>query len=145
MSWYFRRAYQPAPYPWWWKINPVWWFQNAQDPEPPSWFNARQRHWLRVLMWYLRNPLHNFHWYVIGIADRSFWRWGRQPEHNWAVSPSRWNWFITFAYGWLPLPFVSWRGTRIEWLFGWKDSGNFGAALRRASGPEGPTPRRAMS
>ncbi len=47
------------------KLNPCWWIRNDDDPLPPGWFRND------LLMWLLRNPLHNFMWYVIGIADRS--------------------------------------------------------------------------
>ena len=117
--------------PWRKKLNPWWWWQNVDDPEPPTWFNAHQREWERRLWWYLRNPLHNFHWYVIGKADHSFWLYGIRPEQNWVEPPGRWNWFVAFVYGWLPLPFVSYNGSSVEWHLGWKGVGNFGAALRR--------------
>lgn len=53
------------------KINPLFWIGNLEEPKPPSWYepawsqHKRERYWL-----YVRNPLHNFMFYVIGIYDQ---------------------------------------------------------------------------
>ena len=51
------------------KLNPAWWMENSDDPLPWWWrpeapLDERKRTWM------LRNPLHNFTSYVIGVADR---------------------------------------------------------------------------
>ncbi len=48
------------------KFNPVWWFGNLDDPTPPDSYRPEDRH--RKIKWRLRNPLHNFMFYVVGIA-----------------------------------------------------------------------------
>src|SRR5262245_53699629 len=40
------------------KLNPIWWFGNADDPEPPPSYRTNQA--CRTVMWYFRNPCHNF-------------------------------------------------------------------------------------
>lgn len=123
MTWFLVRADRHVR--WQDKLNPVWWFGNINEPQPPAWYEQTLPQWRRYLGWYTRNLGHNFNWYVIGFADRDFWRLGRYPQHNWALPPARWNW------AWPP--FVSYNGKHIEWQIGWKDQGNFGAALRRTT------------
>lgn len=53
------------------KLNPLWWLGNADDPvPPPDWYRPGRR--FRKARRHLRNPLHNFTFYVIGIADKDF-------------------------------------------------------------------------
>src|SRR5438445_10432211 len=61
------------------KINPIWWFGNADEPVAPSWYQPGKHN--RNLAWHMRNPLHNFDAYVIGVSDKPFKRTGRFP-HN---------------------------------------------------------------
>jgi hypothetical protein len=85
--------------------------------------------WLR---WFLRNPFCNFHAVVIGVADchRTVY-WKRSP---WTFAESGWNYGYTIIDGgWVPLPFVSWRGRWIECGIGWKTSGFWGYSFRRAN------------
>src|SRR5882762_9122166 len=49
------------------KANPLWWFRNADQPKPEASYRPDDK-W-RVLKWHIRNPLHNFTFYVIGVAD----------------------------------------------------------------------------
>ena len=106
------------------KWNPVWWFGNADDPEPPDWYRPGSPN--RRFLWYLRNPFHNFTFYVIGIADRHFPRSGRFPDD--VMSPGGgWNFAVSRCGGWLPLPFVSFNGKWVQSYFGWRPRGNFGA------------------
>jgi len=46
-------------------------FGNDDDPYPPIWFMTNEPQWIRTIMWYVRNPLHNFFWYVIGFKNRN--------------------------------------------------------------------------
>lgn len=83
--------------------------------------------WLRKLLWYLRNPLHNFTWYVIGVADRI-----KKVE---SMFEPYIQWYP--GGGWLKLHVVTLKGTRlpfwswwskksmIEGYFGWRPSGAF--------------------
>lgn len=55
------------------KLNPLWWFQNSDKPLAPSWYKPDWPEWRRQFYWkYFRNPLHNFTWYIIGIADDKY-------------------------------------------------------------------------
>ena len=107
------------------KWNPLWWFGNVDDPEPPEWYRpgGPGRRWL----WQLRNPLHNFTFYVIGVADKPFTRTGKFPDAVFAPDGG-WNRAVA-RYGWLRLPFVSFNGERGRFYFGWRERGNFGCKV----------------
>jgi hypothetical protein len=98
------------------KLAPIWWFLNQDDPKPPpdKWKDKPQ--WMRYLLWYIRNPLHNFTFYVIGMADKLY---NRQPNRvfNIAAPYHKWN---------VILPFISYKGKRFSWYIGWREKGNFG-------------------
>jgi hypothetical protein len=107
------------------KWNPIWWFGNVDDPEPPAWYRpgSPSRGWL----WQLRNPLHNFTFYVIGIADQPFTRDGKFPNDVFARDGG-WNWAVA-KHAWLRLPFISFNGERGRFYLGWRERGNFGAKI----------------
>jgi hypothetical protein len=109
------------------KFNPLWWFKNRDDPEPGKFYRANDK-W-RVLKWHLRNPFHNFTFYVIGVADKEVVRSGLHPRANFSPDGG-WNIAVT-RYKWLRLPFVSWcRGPKgFHFYCGWRSSGNFGFKL----------------
>lgn len=107
------------------KWNPLWWFGNADDPVPPDWY--RPGSICRRPLWQLRNPLHNFSFYVIGVADRPFTRSGKFPEAVFAQDGG-WNWAVTRC-GWLRLPFLSFYGARVRFYLGWRERGNFGGKV----------------
>lgn len=114
------------------KWNPLWCLGNTDDPVPPDWYRpgARDRQW----RWQLRNPFHNFTFYVVGVADQPVTRTGLHPAHVFAPGGG-WNWAITRAR-WLPLPFVSYDCTRCRFYAGWRESGNLGLKLNfRDRGP----------
>jgi len=101
----------------WKKINPLWWLGNCDEPLPPDDKFIGQPQWLRRLRWFLRNPFHNFTYYVIGVADRKFDRinlWNKWGNLN------------------LVLPLIAYRGKKWEWYFGWREKGNFGIAFRKS-------------
>lgn len=107
------------------KWNPVWWFGNADDPEPPEWYKpddpSRRRKWL------MRNPLHNFTFYVIGVADKPFERVGRHPKD--VFNPEGgWN-LATSRHRCWRLPFISYTRGRFATYWGWRERGNFGVKL----------------
>jgi hypothetical protein len=104
------------------KFNPLFWFKNADDPEPPAkmWPGDPHRHF----KWYWRNPLHNFTFYVIGIADKTFVRTGKYPARVFAPDGG-WNWTMS-KYKCLRLPFVSYQAGTFHFYVGWRNRGNFG-------------------
>jgi hypothetical protein len=104
------------------KLNPLWWFKNADDPKPPDWFKPGQKH--RSLRWFLRNPFHNFTFYVIGIADKKHLRSGRYPKTI-GKPDGGWN-FAVSRYKCLRLPFVYYSRHGIDFYLGWRTRGNFG-------------------
>ena len=108
------------------KLNPVWWAENANEPVPPDWYRAGEKH--RQLKWHFRNPFHNFNFYVLGVADRKFVRSGHYPERN---SNPHGGWNFAVARRWLALlPFISYERPRVTFYFGWRESGAFGVELR---------------
>ena len=117
------------------KWNPLWSLGNADDPVPPDWFRPGDPH--RRWLWRMRNPLHNFTFYVIGVADKDTTRTGKYPAHVFAPGGG-WNWAVT-RHRWLPLPFVSFDGKYCRAYLGWRESGNFGGKVnfKRRSKPAG--------
>jgi len=118
---------------WWNKLNPIWWIGNDEDPVPPDWYRPGEK--FRKTLWYLRNPLHNFTNYVIGVKDLSNKRgWSRCGEYPEMVfSPQKgWN-FSVIHYGMLRLPFVSYWNAHYKFYIGWRDRGNFGVKINRSS------------
>lgn len=108
------------------KLNPLWWLQNADDPTPPAWYRPDDHH--RVLKWHFRNPFHNFDHYVIGIADKEFYRSGRYPERN-SDPNGGWN-FAVSRRKLVLLPFISYERSWCTFYFGWREHGAFGISLR---------------
>ena len=109
----------------WNKLNPVWWFENADDPRPPAWYRPKGS-W-RKTTWAFRNPLHNFTFYVIGVADKQFVRNGRYPRAT-ANPKGGWNVALT-RRRLVVLPYASYKRGRFEFYFGWRVRGNFGAKI----------------
>jgi hypothetical protein len=114
------------PIAWWWKIQPWWWFYNSTEPVPPSWYTASSIRWLDTFLWYCRNPLVNFKWYVVGVADRNYTVYGQAP-----VNVTDWNdvgqtgWKTSVIHlGLLRLPYVSYTGASVVWHVGWEPNGN---------------------
>lgn len=107
------------------KWNPIWWFGNLDDPMPPDWY--RPGSGCRNVLWQLRNPLHNFTFYVIGIADKPFTRTGKFPDAVFAPDGG-WNWAVA-KHKWVRLPFVSYNGERWRFYLGWRERGNFGGKV----------------
>ena len=107
------------------KWNPVWWLGNADDPVPPDWYRPGQG--MRGALWQLRNPLHNFTFYVIGMHDKDFVRRGKAPGAVFHPGGG-WNWAV-IEKGWMRLPFVSYEGRRIRCYALWREKGNFGLKL----------------
>lgn len=102
------------------KLNPAWWFGNIDDPVPPDGYRPGDPH--RVRRWYCRNSLHNFTFYVFGIADKNFERVGYLEEGD------GWRWAVC-KYKWLRLPFLAYNRRGFHFYIGWRDRGNFGVKL----------------
>ena len=118
------------------KMNPVWWLGNADRPAAPDNYRPGERG--RDFRWHLRNPCHNFTFYVMGIADEPFTRTGRFPERNFNPGGG-WNWAVC-RYGWVRLPFVSYQRGRFKFYCGWRSGGNFGMEFKPAEKPPPPKP-----
>ena len=120
----------------WEKMNPIWWFANADDPVPPESYRVGKS--CRQLTWRLRNPCHNFTFYVMGIADKPHTRVGRYPAK--VASPDGgWNWAVC-RYKRLRLPFVDYKRGRFELYCGWRNGGNFGMKLNFRQGKKKSAP-----
>jgi hypothetical protein len=114
------------------KLNPVWWFGNIDDPIPPAWYRPDSTH--RDSLWHLRNPLHNFDHYVIGIADKRFVRTSRYPE---SISNPHGGWdFAVARHKLAVLPFLSYERGRFNFYFGWRERGDFGIKLNFPTRPK---------
>lgn len=106
------------------RINPLWWLDDAKrNPRWPRW------------KWFLRNPAINFCAVIIGISDE--FRTVYYSGSPWTFSPlGGWNYGYSVAdTGVIPRPFISYRGSLVEWSIGWKTSGRFGLTLRRSLSP----------
>jgi len=113
------------------KLNPLWWFGNADDPLPPENYLPHKK--FRTLKWRFRNSFHNFTFYVMGIADKKFVRSGRYPDQ--VFNPhGGWNMAIC-KYKCVRLPFLAYRGGRLDIYFGWRNRGNFGMKFNITSPP----------
>lgn len=93
----------------------------------------------RAFMWWVRNPMHNFTFYVIGSAYKKnsefvilkfseeggeFLKYHKEARTVFAGSGT--SFFLGF-HGWKP--FISLRldyGRRLDFYFGWRERGNFG-------------------
>ena len=121
----------------WQKLSPVWWFRNADEPVAPDWYRPGQC--CRSFRYHLRNPCHNFHFYVIGLVDKPFTRVGRFPGS--IGNPNGgWNWAVC-RYKRLRLPFLDYKHGRFEFYWGWREGGAFGIKLNFAQKQEVPAQR----
>jgi hypothetical protein len=123
------------------KLNPVWWFGNADDPEPPK--SYRSNECCRKFTWYLRNPCHNFTFFVMGIADKPFTRTGRFPGE--IANPNEgWNWAVC-RYKRIRLPFIAYNHGRFQFYCGWRKGGNFGVKCNFGGKKKDPNPEKAAT
>jgi hypothetical protein len=125
------------------KANPAWWIENSDSPLP-EWWRPGEDEAVRKQSWLMRNPFHNFTNYVIGVADRPTHRIGLNAHSVWNEHGPV-NVAVTRAGPLLYLPMVSYRGFLVEGYLGWRERGNFGAALRRAQHDSDGTGRRGDS
>jgi len=107
------------------KLNPIWWFKNVDEPTAPD--DYLPHHKFRNVHWLFRNSFHNFTFYVIGVADKTFVRSGRNPDK--VFRPGGGVNFAVTKYGILRLPFLSYERGLVHAYIGWRDRGNFGMKL----------------
>ncbi len=109
---------------------------DADSPQAREWRpDLRVGSWRRRVLWWLRNPLHNLLWHVLGVVDRQtqqrpvgYPRWGRFPEAN--LPPAGFTWNLAVIEARVPLPFAGLRIGTVEVYLGWRERGNFGGAFR---------------
>jgi hypothetical protein len=118
------------------KLNPIWWLQNADAPVPPDWYLPDDKN--RKAKWHLRNPFHNFNFYVIGVADKKIVRSGYYPKLN-SNPNGGWNFAVTRRVAVL-LPFISYNRSWITFYLGWREHGAFGAKLNFHHAPKAQKP-----
>ena len=105
------------------KFNPIWWFGNADDPVPPEWYRP-QKASRRCTWLFVRNPLHNFMFYVVGVADKDVARSGYYPER--VFNPyGGWNNCVC-KMGRVRLPIITYQRNRFYFYCGWRSRGHFG-------------------
>jgi hypothetical protein len=131
-----------VPIPWTTKINPLWWLVGPDGWNVPDINNGQpylpevKNVWLRRFYWFiLRNPLMNFHGFVLGIEDHNYTVTGSYPVlkttgKDCVPIQEGWRWAI-LKYGWMRYPFVSYYKIGvIEFYFGWRPhSGGFGLKI----------------
>lgn len=103
-------------------INPIWWFGNDREPDPPPWYTGGR------FSWYLRNPLQNFGWFVIGYGNDDFLYYTTNKDKDVLADVGQKGWVFGRLYPsnhWLPIPrpFVSYSGEYVAWYVGWQRSG----------------------
>src|SRR6266567_3378836 len=100
------------------KCNPLWWFGNVDEPIAPDWYRPGKAN--RNVRYHLRNPCHNFFFYVVGVADKKFRRAGKYPKDNFAPQGA-WNVAAAnYKYPCLWLPFVSYEHHGFQFYLGWR-------------------------
>ncbi len=110
--------------PWYKKLNPFWWFGNDEQSAQGNTLYYK----------YIRNPLQNFRWYVVGVVDRPHYVTGRAPaiaNERGDLKPPQPGWCISVIWlGQLPvLPYVSFSSRRLTFQIGWQPSGGFSLKL----------------
>jgi hypothetical protein len=121
--------------PFWKKLTGFawWWWMNDDDPGPPDWYHPEWSSLRRWLTWHaIRNPLHNFAHYVLGVKDRNFTVIGTGPttdkldigELGWC-----WNVIQRGPEIFIPRPYVSHTGHILSWHIGWMWDGAFGCRI----------------
>lgn len=107
------------------KLNP---FGNYDDPSPPKTYRPKLNEPFRRLLWLIRNPLHNFMFYWIGIAGVKRIFVGNFLEDGWNIS---YTYTKNFTF-----PLISYKEDLFEFYIGWRRNGGFGIALRKANAKE---------
>ena len=116
-----------------------WIWLNDDEPIPPDGYLPDSKY--RIFWWHLRNPLHNFFHYVVGIRGQEYriegectpTSWGTCEYEKWGPDGVGWHYLELITPEGKKYPFVSHRSKRIEWYIGWGPKGDFGMSLRRAN------------
>jgi len=115
------------------KVQPWWWFYNSDDPRPPVEYTPGKPDWLRTVLWYLRNPIHNGNFYVWGVADKNFTVTTRFLSKD---RKTYWS-TLNFQSHLVPirLPFFAYE--RKHWVFkvGWQANGDFQIKINIINSP----------
>jgi hypothetical protein len=115
------------------KIQLWWWFYNSDNPKPPADYVPNRPNWLRIAMWYMRNPIHNGNFYVWGVADKNFTITtaflSRDKKTYWSI--------LNLKAGSVPLklPFFCYEGKHWVFKFGWQSNGDFQIKLNISGSP----------
>lgn len=115
--------YKPTEKRFWFdvKVNP---FGNYDD-KPNELFLAKWPALIRKIEWYRRNPLHNFLFHWIGAAGKVIRYEGPFLDETVRGIATRYVYTSDKRY-WCK----SYRGKHIEWYWGMRRNGGFGATLR---------------
>lgn len=106
-------------------------FGNADDGPygDEKWRAGREPSvWLAVL-WWCRNPAHNWCFYVLGIADEDHWFCG---SNDWGVTPGFSYHYVSATGHWFTRPMFSYVGKKRGYYIGWRPNGAFGISLNFA-------------
>jgi hypothetical protein len=103
------------------KANLVWWLQNRDSTN-------------HTFAYWIRNPCHNFTFYVLGVADKKTTIYGIYPASP--FTPKNGFNFTVTHYRWRWLPFVSYHKNSFHAYHGWRPSGNFGNKLNWEKSPK---------
>ena len=117
-----------------WRILLTTLFTNSDSPvERRPEYEPGRPLWLRRVMWWGRNPLHDFTFYVIGFAGREIRSWGSGDTG--ATLQEGLHWAVRRPKGWpILLPYLSYQRTgrkrRVLLYVGWRPQGAFGLKAR---------------
>ena len=114
------------------KLNPLFWISNQDsgscgEKTDKEWFAKNCNNICNLkckVKWFIRNPFHNFMFYIIGFADEPVA--SKCTKDNFWNPDGGWNFCLRNKY----FPFISYRGKHLETYFGWRERGNFGIAFR---------------
>jgi hypothetical protein len=109
---------------------------NRDEPDPPPWFPDKHPIWPRRLLYlgcYMRNPLHNFTHYVVGIAGKPFTVAGSRADsdNDGFADQGGWLHCTLHCNGGRP-PYVSYSGWCHFYAGGHPSSGKLGLRLTRS-------------
>ena len=100
-------------------------------------FNPEQKDTFSIrLKWWLRNPCHNFTWYVIGLAHRHIAHINEfsqeQPGWNRAYT-CLYGDYMTDAHKAKKYKFIHYIGKKREFYIGYRGTGAFGIKFRKTT------------
>ena len=108
-------------------MNP---FANDDEPAPPASYHPDLPQWLRICLWYGRNPAHNLTHYMIGLGSKSFTVTRSRPDSNndgFADGGGFFRCTLRCEDG-TSRPYISHQSARVEAYAGWRPaSGALGA------------------